>query len=44
MLIELLDKPVGFFLLSMIVILVTPMLSERVRLPGMIGIIIGGIR
>jgi len=43
MLIELFDKPVGFFLLIMVVILITPMLSERVRLPGIIGIIIGGM-
>jgi len=43
MLIELLNKPVGFFLLVMTIILVTPLLSERVKLPGIIGIIIGGI-
>lgn len=43
MLIELFNKPVGFFLLIMTIILVTPLLSERVRLPGIIGIIIGGI-
>jgi Kef-type K+ transport system membrane component KefB/nucleotide-binding universal stress UspA family protein len=40
---ELFDKPVGFFLLIMAIILVTPLLSERVRLPGIIGIIIGGM-
>ena len=43
MLIELLNKPVGFFLLVMTIILVTPLLSERVKLPGIIGIIIGGM-
>jgi Kef-type K+ transport system membrane component KefB/nucleotide-binding universal stress UspA family protein len=43
MLIELFNKPVGFFLLVMTIILVTPLLSERVKLPGIIGIIIGGI-
>src|SRR5689334_13771056 len=43
MLHELFDKPVGFFLLIMTIILVTPLLSERVRLPGIIGIIIGGM-
>lgn len=40
---ELLDKPVGFFLLIMAIILITPLLSERVRLPGIVGIIIGGM-
>lgn len=40
---ELFDKPVGFFLLIMTIILVTPLLSERVRLPGIVGIIIGGM-
>jgi Kef-type K+ transport system membrane component KefB/nucleotide-binding universal stress UspA family protein len=43
MIYELFDKPVGFFLLIMAIILVTPLLSERVRLPGIIGIIIGGM-
>jgi Kef-type K+ transport system membrane component KefB/nucleotide-binding universal stress UspA family protein len=43
MLIELFNKPVGFFLLVMTIILVTPLLSERVKLPGIIGIIIGGM-
>ena len=41
--IELFNKPVGFFLLIMSIILVTPLLSERVRLPGIIGIIVGGM-
>ncbi|MEO8354331.1 MAG: cation:proton antiporter [Chloroflexota bacterium] len=40
---ELFDKPVGFFLLIMTIILITPLLSERIRLPGIIGIIIGGM-
>jgi Kef-type K+ transport system membrane component KefB len=41
--VELLNKPVGFFLIVMTIILFTPLLSERVRLPGIIGIIIGGM-
>ncbi|MFT3895619.1 MAG: cation:proton antiporter [Anaerolineales bacterium] len=40
---ELLDKPVGFFLLVMTIILITPLLSEWLRLPGIVGIIIGGM-
>lgn len=40
---ELFDKPVGFFLLIMAMILITPLLSERVRLPGIVGIIVGGM-
>lgn len=40
---EFLNEPVAFFLLIMSIILVTPLLSERLRLPGMIGIIIGGM-
>lgn len=43
MILELFDKPVGFFLLVMTIILVTPLISERVRLPGIVGIIIGGM-
>ena len=38
-----LHEPVAFFLLIMSIILVTPLLSERVRLPGIIGIILGGM-
>jgi Kef-type K+ transport system membrane component KefB/nucleotide-binding universal stress UspA family protein len=38
-----LQEPVAFFLLIMTIILVTPLLSERVRLPGIIGIILGGM-
>lgn len=41
--VERLNEPVAFFLLIMSIILVTPLLSERVKLPGIIGIIIGGI-
>ena len=43
MLEELFAKPVGFFLIVMAIILVTPLISERLRLPGIIGIIIGGM-
>jgi len=42
-LIERLNEPVAFFLLIMSIILITPLLSERVRLPGIIGIILGGM-
>jgi Kef-type K+ transport system membrane component KefB len=38
-----LNEPVAFFLLIMSIILVTPLLSERVHLPGIVGIIIGGM-
>ena len=38
-----LNEPVAFFLLIMSIILITPLLSERVRLPGIIGIILGGM-
>ena len=41
--IERLQEPVAFFLLIMSIILITPLLSERLRLPGMIGIILGGM-
>lgn len=41
--IERLNEPVAFFLLIMSIILITPLLSERVRLPGIIGIILGGM-
>lgn len=41
--VELLNKPVGFFLLVMTIILITPLLSERLRLPGIVGIILGGM-
>ena len=38
-----LNEPVAFFLLIMSIILITPLLSELVRLPGIIGIILGGM-
>jgi Kef-type K+ transport system membrane component KefB len=38
-----LNELVAFFLLIMSIILVAPLLSERVRLPGIIGIILGGM-
>ena len=38
-----LQEPVAFFLLIMSILLVTPLLSERVHLPGIIGIILGGM-
>ena len=38
-----LNEPVAFFLLIMSIILVTPLLSERVHLPGIVGIILGGM-
>ena len=41
--IELFNKPVGLFLLIITIILITPLLSERVRLPGIVGIILGGM-
>lgn len=37
------QEPVAFFLIVMTIILVTPLLSERVRLPGIVGIILGGM-
>src|SRR5215216_5687959 len=40
---ERLNEPVAFFLLIMSIILITPLLSERVKLPGIIGIIIVGM-
>lgn len=43
MLFELFSKPVGFFVIVMTIILVTPLLSEKLKLPGIIGIIIGGM-
>lgn len=43
MLEELFAKPVGFFLIVMTIILITPLISERLKLPGIIGIIVGGM-
>jgi Kef-type K+ transport system membrane component KefB/nucleotide-binding universal stress UspA family protein len=40
---ERLQEPVAFFLLIMTIVLITPLLSERVRLPGIVGIILGGM-
>ncbi len=37
------QEPVTFFLIIMTIILVTPLLSERVRLPGIVGVILGGM-
>jgi len=42
-LIETLNEPVAIFLVIMAVILITPILSERIRLPGIVGIILGGM-
>ncbi len=39
----LLHEPLPIFLTIMAVILIAPLLSERVRLPGIIGLIVGGI-
>src|SRR5688500_7847685 len=39
----LLHDPVSIFLTIMAVILIAPMFSERVRLPGIVGLILGGI-
>ena len=38
-----LREPVAVFLTIMAVILITPLLSERVHLPGIVGLILGGI-
>jgi len=40
---EPLQEPVPVFLTIMAVILITPLLSERVRLPGIVGLILGGL-
>ena len=40
---EPITEPVVFFLVVMTLILVMPLLSERVHLPGIVGVIIGGI-
>ncbi|MBU0702911.1 MAG: cation:proton antiporter [Chloroflexi bacterium] len=39
----LVTEPVGVFLTIMAVILIAPLLSERIRLPGIVGLILGGI-
>ncbi|MBN2007317.1 MAG: cation:proton antiporter [Anaerolineae bacterium] len=38
-----LEEPVAVFLTIMSVILITPLLSERIRLPGIVGLILGGM-
>ena len=37
------QEPIVFFLVVMTIILVAPILSEKVRLPGIVGIILGGM-
>ncbi|MBI3159462.1 MAG: cation:proton antiporter [Chloroflexi bacterium] len=37
------QEPVGVFWVMMAVVLVTPILSESVRLPGIVGLILGGM-
>lgn len=43
MLEHLLQEPVGIFLIAISVILLAPMLSRLVRLPGIVGLILGGV-
>lgn len=40
---HLLESPVAFFLIIISIVLIAPLLSERLRLPGVIGLIVGGI-
>jgi Kef-type K+ transport system membrane component KefB len=40
---SLLREPVAVFLTIMAVILITPLLTQRVRLPGIVGLILGGM-
>ena len=40
---EQIQEPVAFFLVIMAIILITPLLSERFRLPGIVGIILAGM-
>jgi Kef-type K+ transport system membrane component KefB/nucleotide-binding universal stress UspA family protein len=42
-LIQTLNEPIAIFLVIMAVILITPILSEKIRLPGIVGIILGGM-
>ncbi len=37
------QEPIVFFLVIMAIILIAPILSEKVRLPGIVGIILGGM-
>ncbi|MBC7260998.1 MAG: cation:proton antiporter, partial [Chloroflexi bacterium] len=39
----LVKEPVGIFLTIMAVILLTPLFSERLHLPGIVGLILGGM-
>src|SRR5690554_476442 len=43
MLEHILEEPVGIFLIIIAVVLISPLLIERLRLPGIIGLIVGGI-
>lgn len=43
MLEQLMQRPAGIFLVIMTVILLAPMLSQFVRLPGIVGLIFGGL-
>ncbi len=40
---HLLESPVAFFLIIIAIILAAPLLSERLRLPGVIGLVVGGM-
>jgi Kef-type K+ transport system membrane component KefB/nucleotide-binding universal stress UspA family protein len=40
---HLLESPVAFFLIIITIILAAPLLSERLRLPGVIGLVVGGM-
>jgi Kef-type K+ transport system membrane component KefB len=40
---HLLESPVAFFLIIITIILAAPLLSERIRLPGVIGLVVGGM-
>jgi Kef-type K+ transport system membrane component KefB/nucleotide-binding universal stress UspA family protein len=43
MLEHILEEPVGIFLVIIAVVLISPLLIERLRLPGIVGLIVGGI-
>ena len=40
---HLLESPVAFFLIIISIVLIAPLLSERLKLPGVIGLVVGGI-
>ncbi|MFW6068306.1 MAG: cation:proton antiporter, partial [Chloroflexota bacterium] len=40
---HLLEEPVAIFLIIMAVVLISPLLIERIQLPGIVGLILGGI-